>query len=474
MSHDVVALLATSPSRDALLQALLQAGPQLRMRLVAEGAIIELRDDSGRLVAAVQAAQRLALSAEADRLLTDGISDDLPAQPYWVEARGADLADVDTAGIARRFARALADDHGGLVWEPETRLDRGGALEGTTDHPAVTARTDTSFVVVQDRPLVSISPWLVDAIAAHGRVGRRLQLVTPSTSRITHALRSLLAAPASRWVVRAPDGGFYDGFFGVPLVWSAEEGFVVDSTARAEDGPHEEFRGSGRDLGSQLLIDLHVEHPAEDDLVLGSAAELLAETLGGSLPSLWGTSEPAPLAWDRDALTAACRRRVPGQTWTVFTGPPPAVRESGVRPFAGTLKVGRSAHGVRESITFAVGYEPGAEPDFDALAPLVEELTGRDVLRTMVVQRLAGRPDLTYAPRWSGAPAPVGMAVGVEGVSETGRDHALSAPVDGVPFGPPLTPAIWYRVGDGLEPDAWDRFRALMDHLRPKGAPAGR
>ncbi|MCY9786885.1 DUF6177 family protein [Nocardiopsis sp. EMB25] len=471
MSHDVVALLSSSPGRDSLIKALVQAGPRLRVRLVADGAVVELRDDSGRLVAAAQAAQRLALSAEADRLLTDGISDDLPAQPYWVEARGTDLAGTDTAAIARRFARSLAARHGGTVWEPEARLDRdGGPLSGTTDHPAVAASTRTSFVVVQDRPLVPMSPWLVDAVATHGREGRRLQLVTPSTSRVTHALRSMLATPTARWVVRAPDGAHYDGFHGVPLVWDPESGFVVDSTARVEDGPHEAFRGSGRDLAAQLLIDLHVEHPAEDGLVLGAATELLAEALGGAPPSLWGTSEPLPRAWDRAELTATCRRRAPGQTWTVFAGPPEAVRDEGVRPFCGTQRVSRTAHGVRESVTFAVGHAPGEEPDLESLAPLVGELTSRGVLQTMVVRRLAGRADLTYAPRWSGVPVPVGMAIGPDAVSDIGRDRALSAPVDGVPFGPPLTPSVWFRVGDGVEPDGWDRFRALMAHLRPDGS----
>jgi len=42
------------------------------------------------MVAAVQAVQRLALSPEADRLLAERIADDLPTQPWWVEARGAE------------------------------------------------------------------------------------------------------------------------------------------------------------------------------------------------------------------------------------------------------------------------------------------------------------------------------------------------------------------------------------------------
>ncbi|GAA0987338.1 hypothetical protein GCM10009551_040330 [Nocardiopsis tropica] len=90
MTHDVVALLERAPTLRGMTRALVQAGPELQVRAVAGGAVVQLRDGSGHMVAAVQAAQRLALSSEADRLLAEGIADDLPAQPWWVEARGTE------------------------------------------------------------------------------------------------------------------------------------------------------------------------------------------------------------------------------------------------------------------------------------------------------------------------------------------------------------------------------------------------
>jgi hypothetical protein len=127
---------------------------------------------------------------------------------------------------------------------------------------------------------------------------------------------------------------------------------------------------------------------------------------------------------------------------------------------------------VRERILFSAGCRPGERPDLDALAPLVRELTARDGLRSMTVHRAPGRADLTYAPRWSGVSVPVGLAVGPEGVLEAGRERALAAPVPGVAFGSPMAPLVWYRIGDGVEPDAWTRFRELMEHLGPEGASA--
>ncbi|WP_190394142.1 DUF6177 family protein [Nocardiopsis quinghaiensis] len=63
---------------------------------------------------------------------------------------------------------------------------------------------------------------------------------------------------------------------------------------------------------------------------------------------------------------------------------------------------------------------------------------------------------------------PVGLAVGPEGVLETGRGRALAAPVRGTVFGSPVAPLVWYRIGDGVEPDGWHRFRELMEHFRPR------
>ncbi|GAA0990111.1 hypothetical protein GCM10009551_048140 [Nocardiopsis tropica] len=471
MSHDAVALLADAPDRRALIDALAAAGRDLRVRLVADGALVELVDEGGRVVAAMQAAQKLALSAEAERLLADGIADDLPAQPYWVEARGADLPGADTAGVVGRFARRLAERLGGSVWEPAPGLDRRDPfLEGATGHPAVTALTEQAAVVVQDRPLVPLSPWIVDVLARHGRRGLRLQVVTPSTSRITHALHSFLMSPAARWVVQAPGGSYYDGFSGVRLRWDEREAFTVDGDARA-DGPPEAFRADDADRGCQLHVDLNVEHPADNGLVLGRSVELLAERLGGGPPAVWGTAEPLPQEWRRAVFTRTVRNRAPGRTWAAFSGPPGGAREDGVRPFAGTVRVSRTSFGVREAITFAVGYPEGAEPDLSVLPSLVGELTERDVLRTMTVRRVGGRADLTYAPHWAGLPLPVGMALGQEAVAVIGTARALGAPVRPLPFGPPLTPAFWYQVGTGVEHDSWVRFRGLMAHLHPEGRP---
>ena len=475
MTHDVVALLERAPTLRGMTRALVQAGPELQVRAVAGGAVVQLRDGSGRMVAAVQAAQRLALSSEADRLLAEGIADDLPAQPWWVEARGAETGQggADTARAVRGFADALVAKFGGLVWEPERRLDRGDPLlAGATDHPAITLVTERVALAVQDRPVVPLSTWLVDAVAEHAKKGRAFQMVTPSGSRITHALRSVLGNPMARWVAQAPDGRYYDGFSGVPLTWHADAGFVRDTTTAPEDVPQPASRKAEEAQGTQILVDLKVLNPTDTGLRLGRAVEFLSQTLAGSVPALWGPGEPTTLAWDTADLTALARKRAPGSSWFVFTGSPNALPTEPVRPFSGTLLVTRVPEGVKESITLAVGHPPGEEPDLSGLATLVEEFTARGVLQTMSVHRRTGRPDLGYEARRSGPSLPIGLGIGVEGVASIGSERALAAPVPAIPFGPPLTHAVWYRIGDGTEAESQERFRALMAHLRPGGSPA--
>lgn len=461
MSRDVIAVLAESPGRRSLLEALAAADPALRVRLIAEGTVVQLRDDSGRLVMAVQAAQRNAVATEIDRLLGEGFTDDLPAQPWWVEARGGELEDVDTLALVRRFAHHLVGAHGGRVWEPESRLSRDPWLLGGTDHPAVSTVTGKNVVLVQDRPVVSFSGWTVDALARFGREGLGLQLVTPSTSSLTHALRGILSDPNATWVVRAADGHHYDGFNGLPLVWRDEEGYVPDPSTRAEEGPHPDFRAAEEHLGGVLLhVDLRVDHPVHDALVVGEATELLTERLAGAAPAVWGLAEPFAYEWDTASVTALARDRMPQESTVGFGGIP----GSG-RPFAGRLRFSRTASGVREHVALTVGHTE--EPDLDVLEPLVRELVDRDGLSSMTVRRALGRADLLYPPKWAGVPVPIGSAVGTEGVLAAGRERALTGPVKGVPFGPPMTPTVWYRIGDGVEPDAWHRFQALVEHLRP-------
>jgi hypothetical protein len=327
-------------------------------------------------------------------------------------------------------------------------------------HQAVDAVTDKVAVVVQDRPVVPLTAWLVDAASACARAEQGLQVLTRSDARITLPLRNTLAGPGCRWVVREPgDTAFYDGMSGVPLAWDGSSFSIARERAAA--GPSPAFARPVPDLGAHLLLDVKLRHEATADLVLGGAVETLARVLAGGEPAGWGVAEPAVHPWERAGLTDLCRRRTPRSTWVLFTG-------SADRRFIGGLLVSRVASGVKEEITFLVGHAPGEEPDLDALPELAARFAEEGVLLSMSVQRTPGRTDLTFPARWCGAPAPVGLAVGPEAVREIGLDHALAAPVEGRPVGPGRAPAVWYGLGDGRDPAAWSELTSVLGHVRPE------
>ncbi|MGW9349067.1 DUF6177 family protein [Nocardiopsis flavescens] len=468
MTHDVVALLDRAPTLRGMTRALVHAGPELRVRPVADGALVQLRDGTGRMVAAVQAAQRLSSRTEVGRLLAPGLGPALSAQPYWVEARGARTGarGPDTREIVRRFADALVEQFGGVVWSPETTPEWDDPLlTGATEHPAVTLTTTGVAVAVQDRPVVAMDAWMVDALYTHAHARRAFQLVTPSASRLTHILRSALTGPLTRWVVRTPQGDYRDGFSGAPLAWHEDMGFV-----RAEGAPDDrwtEARENDPDERSVLLVDLSVIRPPEQGLVLGTGLETLGRGLTGTLPTVWGTSEPAPLAWSPEDLTGLARRRAPKATWTVFNGP--TGHDDGSPVFTGTLRVTRVPEGVRENIALAVGAPEDTACAPDSLIPLVEQLAEEGDLHRLTVHRTRGRPDLTHTAGTAAPVIPMGLGIGPAATTGLGVDHVLSAPVRGIPFGPPMAPSVWYAIGEGIAPADLAVQRSLLDHLRPGG-----
>ncbi|RAY13180.1 hypothetical protein DPM19_22075 [Actinomadura craniellae] len=324
-------------------------------------------------------------------------------------------------------------------------------------HPAVDILTARTAVVIQDRPLVPLSSWLIDAMAACARGGLAFQVLTPDDSRITLPLRMALNISRSRWVVQEPgDAGYYDGFSGMPLEWNGAAFAPVDAGTARSAGPSPAFTRPVPDLGAQLLVDLRVLHPAAAELELGQTIELLADRLAGTEPTAWGTGEPTLSRWLPAEVTELCRRRSPQPTRLVFTGP----------NLIGTHQVSRVTSGVTEAVMFVTGRAADEPSPLDDLAELAGELAARGTLQTMTVQRTAGPADLTYVPRWCGAPAPVGLAIGPAGVAEVGLEHALAAPVGGRPIGDPDEPALWYPLEDDA-PGDWTEFAALLRHLGP-------
>jgi hypothetical protein len=114
VTTDVVVLVRREPSTDALVRALLAAGPELRVGSLAGGAALQLFDESRTLVANVEVPTHVRVPGEATRLLDMA---EPPEPPYWwIELRCPSLR-PDAAEVALRLAGSLAAQLDGVVWQ---------------------------------------------------------------------------------------------------------------------------------------------------------------------------------------------------------------------------------------------------------------------------------------------------------------------------------------------------------------------
>lgn len=441
MTKDVIALTPKMPDLPTLLAGLYAGGPDIGVRTLADGAVVQLCAPGGRPLVSVEAPVLVQVPGETARLLDHPVAD---GPVWWTEAR-ASTAAPEAGRLAGSFAGRLATVLGGTVWPPEAATtdvvpiapDVSAVPASAT--PAVDVLTERAAVVMQDRPIVPLTSWLSDALrtAAEGELA--LQIVTPPTTRLSLPTRTALRGLPNRWVVQDPEHGFYDGLSGARLHW--KDGAFTPTGAAAQSAP---FTDTG---DRQLLLTLRTRHPAEADLVLGRSLETAWQHLTGRPPAGWSTAEPVNLPWSTRQLTDLARSRAPRSTWLVAVGHPE-------RPAVATLRMLRTPAGVEEDIALALGY--GAEEDvpLDAIETLAAELGSGYGLVSLLTSLRAARRDLTVPARLEPAPVPV----------------AFTVVGDPPPTGPTpvrLGRALHYRLGDGSRAEeAWGRLRELLELRR--------
>ncbi|KAB1140604.1 hypothetical protein F7R91_35590 [Streptomyces luteolifulvus] len=476
MTKDVIALTPTMPDIRTLLAGLYAGGPDLGVGTLADGAVVQLCAPDGRPLVSVEAPILVQVPGETARLLEHAVEE---GSVWWTEAR-ASTAVAEAGRLAGSFAGRLATVLGGTVWPPEAATTEVVPL--TTDvsavpvpapaTPAIDVLTNRAAVVIQDRPLVAMTSWLADALRTATAADRALQIVTPPTARLTLPTRTALHGLPNRWVVQDPRQGYYDGLSGAVLHWKNgtftpvrdESGTASLTQAFARDG----------DTGErQLVLALRTRHDADEDLVLGRALEAVFRHLTGAPPAGWSTAEPVNLPWSTRELTDLARARAPRPTWLIAVGHPG-------RPALATVRVLRTPAGVEEDITVAFGYGPDEEPPLGAIEGLARALAVEHGLVTMLTSLRAARRDLTVPPHLEAPPVPVAFTLGEDESEAVGRSRAEHPPFHPAPAR--LGRALHYDLGDGSRPEAWDRFRDLVRHLRPEegvtkptasGPPAG-
>ena len=444
MSYDVVALVGRFPDERAIVHALEGVDPELLLHWHADTNLLQIRDRAGHLLATIEPGQRVGHPDEVVRLLDPDIVAGLPETFWWVEVRAR--PDGQGREVAHRFGDGLALRLGGAVWTSGTAdfdLWKG------SEHPAVERAADRSVLVAQDRRVVPFSSWIGDAIATH--TGQKmLQVLTPSTARLTYGMRTFLAGPLGRWVVRGQDGDHFDGLTGLAVRWDDVHGFLPD---QEPSGLHwavgkpgaEPVQGFLTDFpettGTQVVVDVSVLQ--QDPLVprVGQAAQVVAEHLAKAAPRAWGPHEPTLRAWDREQMVAFAHRRKPRACVLYLSGP-----QGRGHPFSGQIRLSWRGSQVLEQVSVVVGFQ-----DEDAITPevfpvLVEALASAGLVEALRVRRIPGRVDVTYVPVWAGPAIPVGLAIGPERLRRIGVGPARSGPIAGTLVGGGEHRAVWYPV----------------------------
>ncbi|MFH9072812.1 DUF6177 family protein [Streptomyces alboflavus] len=483
MTKDVIALTSTMPDTKSIVAGLFAGGPDLEVRTVADGAVVQLCAPDGRTLVSVEAPFLVHTPGEAQRLLSPDVT--VPELPFWWTEARASTAVEEADRLAGSFAGRLATVLGGTAWPPEAAhtdvvpvapdesdaaSDESGRGQGQSSRapaitsPAVDALTDKAAVVIQDRPVIAMTSWLSDALREAAAHDRALTIVTPPHTTLTLPTRIALHGHPNRWVVQLPDSesgsGYYDGLSGAELHWEGDAFVPVrdaDGTTRVADA----FQPAPDSGERQLTLNIRTRHEPDEHLVLGGALEASFRHLTGAPPAGWSTAEPVSLPWSTRQLTALARSRAPQPTWLVAVGTPS-------RPAMATVHVTRTTAGVEEDITLTLGYGPDEAAPRDAIAPLAEALAAEHGLTSMLTSLRAARRDLTVPPHFEAPPAPVAFTLGPDAVRGIGLAHAARPPLDTAParLGPTAAPSLHYPLGDGNDPSAWERLQQLMDHLK--------
>ncbi|MGW6020621.1 DUF6177 family protein [Streptomyces sp. NPDC055099] len=464
MTKDVIALTPKMPDPWAVMAGLGAAGPEAELTTTADEAVIQICGVGGRPLVSIEAPILVQVPGEAQRLLGHQV----PAPDgsfWWTEAR-ATTAAAEAGQLAGSVCGRLTLLLGGSTWPPGAATTdvvppaTDLTALSSTSQPTVDVLTDSTAVVLHDRPVLALTTWLSDVLRTTTQSALSLQIVTPPHVRLSTPARTTLARSPNRWIIQDPTDGYYDGLTGAVLRWQ-DGTFAPALNADGQTAMAQAFTTITPTDDRQLIVAFRTEHPADDQLVLGRSLETAWEILTGASPAGWGTAEPINLPWSTRQLTDLARDRAPAPTHLLVIGHPD-------RPAIATHRITRTTTGVLENITLTLGYGPDETPPLDAIEPLAETLVTEHGLATMLTSLRRARRDLAAPPHFEAPPVPLSLTLGPDDVRDIGLTHARRSPLSlhAVQLGPTAKPALHYPLGDGTSGEAWTTLQQLTQHLK--------
>lgn len=339
-------------------------------------------------------------------------------------------------------------------------------------HPLIDEVVGGIAVSESRAPVLALTATRADLIV-HAAVARHpLVFLTGDGTRLTESMRSALVATRVPWVVRTADG-LRDGLSlralaDLDSAFGRGSGFEERGAA-----PHPDALYLERPTALQLVASVSVRHRANSTTTLGAATEAFARLAGAPAPATWGPNEPAEFAWDRTAMTAFARARMPRATRIVVAG-------DETYPLSAVVTAQRTSRGVEEITELLVSLGPVESDQTDrrvaAATSVLDELALPPWALMGLLFTRPGRHDLTttafLAPTLSplalllGAPAVRSLRVDVgewmtkfaaRAVGRAGQESLV------VPLRPPTGPADagWAPLIDIVESVGVERVAQL-------------
>src|SRR5690606_29244416 len=266
VTKDVIALTPKMPDTWALLAGLYAGGPDATVTAGHGGAVLRLCTPDGRPLVSVEAPLLVQVPGEAERLL----GRDVPVPFWWTEVRASGAvpgAERLAGSVCGRLALLL----GGSAWpEPAAGtdvVDVRATIAPDDGQPVVDVLTDTTSVVLADRPVLALTTWLSEVLRGTAESGRALQIVTPPHVRVSAPARATLLQVPNRWVVQEPEQGYYDGLSGAVLRWR-DGAFTPALGADGTASVAEAFGRTSPSSERQLVVAFRTTLPAHQDIVL--------------------------------------------------------------------------------------------------------------------------------------------------------------------------------------------------------------
>lgn len=272
-----------------------------------------------------------------------------------------------------------------------------------------TART---AVVLEDAALIHHTTWLARALSLSARAGLQLALVTPSSSKLTLGLATVLSQAGAVWVVAEPPAPQYDGLTGRTLTWDGE--------AYVPTGEPSELylRQSAEPIGG-VVVEAESLRPARRSTKVGQLTEAISGSLCGRSPHGWGVVEPVSEPWDLSALSkryikdSSPRNLLHAVTHSALAG-----------NLVSTVRIERPRNGLVERVTSGVATP---EPLDEQARRRWAEAMGTAGVRWAYLSHVLGFDPSVRAARYVGANVPSTAVFGAEALAAVGETAALEA-----------------------------------------------